>query len=214
MVRDSYLRFPLWILEIDWFNCDKEKISNPKPISLDRCTNVYFNELKRKKKFCAFIVSNPTNPIRNKAFEWISDYKEVDSAGRLFNTMGDVLFAGPGGGGGELRKFEFLKDYKFCITYENSSSQGYVTEKLLHAKAAGCIPIYWSDEHMRLDFNKNAFINLSSFNNNVKDLSNYIIEIDNNDDLYKQIKSQKLFLDNQDPKLLLNNILEKVKNII
>lgn len=158
MVNDSYLRFPLWILEIDWFNCDKERISNPKPIPLDRCTNVYYDELKRKKKFCAFIVSNPNNPIRNKAFEWINDYKDVDSAGRLFNTMGDVLFAGPGGGGGELRKLEFLKDYKFCITYENSSSPGYVTEKLLHAKAAGCIPIYWGDSKVERDFNINGLI--------------------------------------------------------
>jgi alpha(1,3/1,4) fucosyltransferase len=158
MVSDTYLRFPLWILEIDWFNCDKERISNPKPIPLERCTNVYYDELKRKKKFCAFIVSNPTNPVRNKAFEWINEYKDVDSAGRLFNTVGNVLFAGPGGGGGELRKLEFLKDYKFCISYENSSSPGYVTEKLLHAKAAGCIPIYWGDPKVERDFNTNGFI--------------------------------------------------------
>ena len=183
MVNESYLRFPLWILEIDWFNCDKERISNPKPIPLDRCINVKFDELPRKKKFCAFIVSNPTNPIRNKAFEWINDYKDVDSAGRLFNTMGGILFAGPGGGGGELRKHEFLKDYKFCIAYENSSSSGYVTEKLLHAKAAGCIPIYWGDTRVERDFDTSGFIDARNIHTK-EELIEAVKAIDTNDAEY------------------------------
>lgn len=152
MVTEEYLRFPLWILEIDWFGADSEQIINPKPIPLERCTKVYASEIERKKKFCAFIVSNPTNPVRNTAFQWLTDYKTVDSAGRVFNTMGPDLFSGGGGGGGELKKLEFLKDYKFCLTYENNSSRGYVTEKYLHAKAAGCIPIYWGDPALERDF--------------------------------------------------------------
>lgn len=156
MVTDSYLRFPLWILEIDWFNCNKERISNPKPIPLEDCTSVDFS--KKKNKFCAFVVTNPNNPVRNLAFEWLYTYKPIDSGGRLFNTIGDQLFAGGGGGGGELKKYEFYKDYKFCLTYENSSSQGYVTEKVLHAKAAGCIPIYWGDPKIERDFNINGMI--------------------------------------------------------
>ena len=134
----------------------------------------------------------------------LSKYKPVHCYGKPF---GNWFY-------GEDQKYNVISNYKFNICFENSIYPGYYTEKPIHAKTAGCIPIYWSDEHMRLDFNKNAFINLSSFNNNVKDLANYIIQIDNNDDLYQQIKSQKLFLDNQDPKLLLNNILEKVKKII
>ena len=157
MVDEKYLRFPLWILEIDWFGCDINKIANPKPIPLERCTKVFYDELERKK-FCAFVVSNPSNPIRNKAFQWLNEYKPIDSAGRLYNNIGDTIFAGLGGGGGELAKLEFLKDYKFCITFENSSSQGYVTEKLLHAKAAGCIPIYWGDPKVERDFDTKGFI--------------------------------------------------------
>jgi len=183
MVSESYLRFPIWITEIDWFNCDKERISNPKPIPLERCVNVHFDELPRKKKFCAFIVTNPTNPIRNKAFEWINDYKDVDSAGRLFNTVGDVLFAGPGGGGGEIRKLEFLKDYKFCIAYENSSSSGYVTEKLLHAKAAGCIPIYWGDTRVERDFNVDGLIDARNIRTK-EELIAAVKDIDTSDSEY------------------------------
>jgi GR25 family glycosyltransferase involved in LPS biosynthesis len=152
MVSDDYLRFPLWLLEIDWFGADAARIVNPKPIPLDLCTKVDAGGLGRKKKFCAFVVSNPNNPVRNAAFQWLSEYKPVDSAGRVMNNMGDRLFAGAGGGGGEQKKVEFLKDYKFCLAYENNSARGYTTEKFLHAKAAGCIPIYWGDSAIERDF--------------------------------------------------------------
>ena len=154
----SYLRLPLWMLEVNWFRADVEKIGNPKPLPINRCCKVYPNERKRHTKFCAFVVTNPRQPIRNSAFQWLSTYKSVDSAGRLFNNIGDRIFAGLGGGGGELKKLEFLKDYKFCLAYENESSPGYVTEKLLHAKAAGCIPIYWGDPKVERDFDTSGFI--------------------------------------------------------
>ena len=162
MTNDGYLRFPLWLLEIDWFSADADRIVNPKPISVERCTKVFPSELQRKK-FCAFIVSNPTNPVRNAAFQWLSEYKPVDSAGLVMNNMGPGIFAGAGGGGGELKKHEFLKDYKFCLAYENNSARGYVTEKYLHAKAAGCIPIYWGDPAFERDFSTAGCIDARGF---------------------------------------------------
>jgi len=159
----DYLRIPLWMFEIDWFGADKARIVNPKPLPIDRCTKVYPEDLARKQKFCAFVVTNPCNEIRNASFHWLSQYKQVDSAGRLFNNIGDAIFAGRGGGGGELKKFEFLRDYKFCLAYENSSSQGYTTEKYLHAKAAGCIPIYWGDPKVERDFDSAGFIDARKF---------------------------------------------------
>ena len=158
MAGKDYLRFPLWLLEIDWFGADLDRIANPKPIPVDRCTKVFSADLARKTKFCAFVVSNPTNPLRGLAFDWLSEYKSVDSAGCYKNTVGHQLAAGAGGGGGELLKHEFLKDYKFCIAYENASSPGYITEKFLHAKAAGCIPIYWGDPKAERDFSMNGAI--------------------------------------------------------
>ena len=162
-VDERYMRLPLWMLEIDWFGADVERIQNPKPLPLDRCTKVYPDEISDKKRFCAFVVTNPCNPLRNNAFQWLSQYKQVDSAGRLFNNIGDEIFAGLGGGGGELKKHEFLKKYKFCLAYENASSQGYTTEKLLHAKVAGCIPIYWGDPKVERDFDTKGFIDARKF---------------------------------------------------
>ena len=178
----DYLRLPLWMLEIDWFGCDKKLIANPKPLSIDSCTKVD-PDIARKKKFCAFVVTNPCNPVRNSSFHWLSKYKQVDSAGRLFNNVGDVIFAGRGGGGGELKKFEFLRDYKFCLAYENSSCQGYTTEKFLHAKAAGCIPIYWGDPKVDRDFDTKGFINAQEFTR-PEELIDAVSKMDTNQDAW------------------------------
>jgi GR25 family glycosyltransferase involved in LPS biosynthesis len=144
--EDQYIRLPLWMLEIDWFGADAEKIRNPVPVPIS------FKPVVGRPKFCAFIVSNPCQKVRNRAFHALSLYKEVDSAGRLYNTLGDELFAGGGGGGGEKKKVDFLRQYRFCLAYENAASPGYVTEKLFHAKAAGCVPIYWGAPDVEQDF--------------------------------------------------------------
>ncbi len=185
-VDEKYVRLPLWMLEIDWFGADAEKIHNPKPLPLDRCMKVYPDEIAQKKKFCAFVVTNPCNPVRNSAFQWLSQYKKVDSAGRLFNNIGDEIFAGLGGGGGELKKLEFLKNYKFCLAYENASSQGYTTEKLLHAKVAGCIPIYWGDPKVERDFDTKGFIDARKFTS-PEELIQAVQRIDEDPSAYLQM---------------------------
>jgi hypothetical protein len=114
-LQENYLRMPLWMFEIDWFGADLQKIRNPLPLPINSCTRSYS---EKKSKFCAFVVSNPKNLVRNEAFDSLSKYKQVDSAGRLYNNVGSEIFAGLGGGGGELKKHEFLKDYKFCLCYD------------------------------------------------------------------------------------------------
>lgn len=155
----NYIRLPLWILEINWFGADAARVVNPKPFPLERLTEVYPDELAGRDTFCGFVVSNPMNPIRNEAFKQLSTYKHVASGGALFNNIGRKLEGGPGGGGGELTKLEFFKKCKFALVFENAANPGYVTEKILHAKAAGCIPIYWGDPDVTREFNPSAFIN-------------------------------------------------------
>jgi alpha(1,3/1,4) fucosyltransferase len=158
----GYVRLPLWMLEIDWFGADAERIRNPKPLPLSSVMSVDPAVLEAKDRFCAFVVTNPRNQARNDAFHWLTKYKRVDSAGRLFNNVGPEIYAGLGGGGGELKKHAFLQKYRFCLTYENEMCEGYTTEKILHAKAAGCVPIYWGDPLVDRDFNAAGFLNASS----------------------------------------------------
>ena len=44
-----------------------------------------------KTKFAVFIHRNPNNSIRNGFFNELSKYKQVDSAGPLFNNIGKVI---------------------------------------------------------------------------------------------------------------------------
>jgi len=158
MIKNEYMRFPLWLTEIDWFQADTSRLVNPKPIPLELCTRTNEMTFSQRSKFCSFIVSNPNNAIRNQSFHWLNSYKPVDSGGALYNTIGNELSALPGGGGGELKKTKFMMDYKFALTYENSSSAGYTTEKYLHAKASGAVPIYWGDPKFERDFNLDGCI--------------------------------------------------------
>ena len=158
-VNSKTLRIPLWVLEVNWFNADPGQIRNPKPIPYEVCTKPQVNFLSKKAEFASYIVSNPKNEHRNAALGEISKYKRVDSAGAHLNNMGMKLEGGLGGGGGEMVKHEFLQKYKFNICFENASDPGYITEKYFHAKAAGCIPVYWGDPNLARDFNPAGGIN-------------------------------------------------------
>jgi hypothetical protein len=153
----DYFRLPLWMMSMDWFGADNDRLVNPRTIPVEWLTKV--QEIGPRPKFCSFVVTNPNNPVRNAALDLFGQLGHVDSAGRFRNNCGDAIFAGMGGGGGERKKVEWLRQYRFSITYENSMGDGYVTEKLFHAKAAACVPIYWGDAtSAREDFDASGFI--------------------------------------------------------
>lgn len=157
--RDDYIRLPLWMLEINWFKGDPTKMVNPLPVSIEDATTV--PNIENERKFCAFVATNPGNPVRNTLFQTLNLWKPVDSGGRLFcNLPNGPIPSGLGGGGGELEKINFYKNYKYVLTVENSPHEGYCTEKLFHAKVAGAVPIYWGDRFVGRDFDKAGFIDL------------------------------------------------------
>ena len=137
--------------------------------------------LATKTKFCNFIYSNPHCVARNVFYMLLSEYKQIDAAGPLFsNTSG---LNDRKATGWRTTKIPFIRPYKFTIAFENSSSPGYTTEKIVHAFAAGSVPIYWGDPMIARVFNPNAFINCHDF----KDFNavvEHIIEVDNNNARY------------------------------
>ena len=191
------IRLPLWYLYIDWFN--KGGYGNPKYIlPIDKLSKNDFIK-KEKTKFCSFMFNNAT-PQRKEFFKKLNHYKKVDGFGRPFKNHNY----------GEDKKYNIISNYKFNMCFENSLYPGYHTEKLLHAKTAGCIPIYWGSETINVDFNKKCFINLLDFDNDIDKLIDYIKEIDNNDKLYNKIANEPLFNFLPD----INTIIEKIKLIL
>ena len=56
----------------------------------------------------------------------------------------------PGGESASLRsKLAVLGGYAFCLVLENSIAADYVSEKLFHAFAAGCLPVYYGTRDVR-----------------------------------------------------------------
>jgi hypothetical protein len=153
----DYIRLPLWMMSIDWFGADSDKLVNPRLIPLEYLTEAQVDGTR--PEFCAFVVTNAGNAKRNAALDLFGQVGHVTSAGRYRNNYGDGLFAGLGGGGGEQKKVEWLRRFRFSIAYENSEGVGYVTEKLFHAKAAGTVPIYWGDATAAAeDFDANGYL--------------------------------------------------------
>ena len=64
------------------------------------------------------------------------------------------------------KKIAVLKNYKFCICFENSYHlPGYITEKIFSCFAAGCIPIYYGAPNIDRYIPKNCFIDYREFPN-------------------------------------------------
>lgn len=153
---EQHIRLPLWPLFLNWFGNQSKPQRNPNGLPLEYALKPYQGP---KPDFCAFLVSNPICAERNAAFDALNAYKRVDSGGAYKNNMGGAIpcqFGG--GGGGDLAKFEFFKTHTFALCYENSVTPGYVTEKLLHAKMAGCIPLYRGAAEAVKDFDPSGFI--------------------------------------------------------
>lgn len=167
-----HLRLPLYVLYDDYPQLIHREVAD--------------DLLRQKTKFCCFVVSNPGNPIRNDFFRLLSQYKKVDSGGRYLNNIGGPV----------SDKIEFMKSYKFVISFENESHPGYVTEKVYEPKLVDSIPIYWGDPLIFREFNRGSFINCHDFKT-MEEVVERIVELDQNDALYMQYARAPFFVDDQ-----------------
>lgn len=156
-----------------------------------------------KKKFCNFVYSNNiASKEREEFFNLLSEYKQVDSGGRYLNNIGGPV----------ENKYEFQRQYKFSIAFENSSTDGYVTEKILQAFAAGTIPIYWGSPSIADEFNEKAFINCHAYSS-FEEVVKKVIEIDQNDELFYQYLREPIGNENNFPEYPLEDYEKYIVHI-
>lgn len=144
--------------------------------------------LKNKNGFCNFLVSNPRGAERNKFFKMLNRRKAVDSGGRHFNNIGRIV----------SNKLSFISDYKFTLAFENSSSPGYTTEKLVEPMLAHSLPIYWGNPDVARDFNPRSFINISDFPS-FEAAVDHILKVDSDEQLYLSYLREPWFNRNHAP---------------
>jgi hypothetical protein len=177
----QFYRLPLYVLE-NWVN--KKKLGWDDLLDFKRTMKA-----KDKEGFCSFVVRNGGCPDRNQLFHLLSEYKQVDSGGPLFNNVGGPI--DQEGFNSHVTKTDFIKKRKFHIAYENSSYPGYVTEKILHGFLGESIPIYWGSPCVEMDFNKYAYISRHNFVS-TEEMIDYIKVVDQNDELYDYIMGQPI----------------------
>lgn len=171
----KHFRLPLYSIYIDHHNM-LPKLEQKK--TREEVTKIW----KAKTKFCCMVVSNPNCAKRVKFFKHLQTYKPVDSGGGVLNNVG----------GRVADKVEFIKDYKFVISFENSNQNGYTSEKIMEPILQDCIPIYWGNKLVNKDFNSERFIDYHQFESE-EDLIKRILEIDQNDDLAIDMIMQPTF---------------------
>lgn len=163
---DRYFRFPLYLI-----TRRKELLALSGGGGLD---------FRGERKFCSYIVSNGSgDPKREEIFRLLSAYRQVDSAGTYLNNVGYRV----------KDKGGFQSRYKFSISFENTSTPGYCTEKLIDAAYAGTIPIYWGDPDIGLDFNAKSFVDCGGYPD-LESAVRRVIELDRDGEAYGRVRRE------------------------
>lgn len=127
----SFLRMPWWLPSgLERGKCAFSEVMT-RPGSA--------KEWRSRKKFAAILSSHGKYP-RTLLHGALSTLGTVDSPSGTFKNMDWPTHLHNSHLTG---KMEFLRDYRWTITPENSKCDGYATEKLQQPHMSGTIPIYW-----------------------------------------------------------------------
>ena len=189
----NHTRIPYWVYRIfdHEYAFDLEKTSIVSSHLINGITPNHWND-----KFCAYMHGKPIE-YRERMFNELSTYKQVDSGGSLnfnlpfgieANYMQERLY----GVEAHRQKYSFFGQRKFSFCMENSWTEGYTTEKIIDSFLAQTIPLYCGPILESDGFNKKAFLNLYDYDS-IDDFKKDVIEIDNSRERENEIRSQPLF---------------------
>lgn len=118
------------------------------------------------------IISNPRGEIRNSFLNALDQNFKVTYAGSYKNNTGGNIpytYNTP-------EFLQFVSQFKFIISMENSRNDTYITEKIIHGLLANTMPVYWGSDRVFDYFNNERILNLenagsiNSIINNMKEL--------------------------------------------
>jgi GR25 family glycosyltransferase involved in LPS biosynthesis len=150
-------------------------------------------DLSAKKKFCAYLYSYDVKH-RVDLFRTVSLYRPVDALGiSQHNVEGGTDRHHQSWMESAIAKF---LPYKFVIAAENCFAPGYVTEKILLPCMANAVPIYLGSRRV-LDFiNPKRILLVRDYS--MPELMARIREIDQSDELFREIVDQPWFASSQE----------------
>jgi hypothetical protein len=182
-----------------------------------------------KSSFCSF-VSRSLNGKRGEFFKKLNEYKKVETNVFPYNDF-TIPFDNSGFNSSKP-KIEFIKKYKFNISFENNFRGAYpsfpnaklnngflidmgglISEKIIEPFVSGVVPIYWGSEMVSTEFNNQTFLNYYDFKND-NELIDKIIELDNNDDLYKKFFNSKISKNSALEESYVIDLFDKITNLV
>jgi hypothetical protein len=180
-------RWPIWFQSLSVSGVDSGTFTPTETDRLLETNKPLFSFSSRTKWNRVVSVFNNCEPIRCSVFDSLRDRNIIDGVGTPF---GNGL---PWGDECTYRsKIDVLKEYGFNMCFENSISDGYYTEKLLHARASGCIPLIYSDSHIAYDFDVSSCINLYDYDS-ISDFSDFVHELTRDFSRCEKMASQPIF---------------------
>jgi hypothetical protein len=155
--NSHHFRMPYWMEVADWSSEGVIGNTNPRYgrlLNIDRLMQPLGGDFLHRPQKAAIFASHLREP-RGTLLDAVKRQIDVVEFGKSFNPQ--IKNHSESG----LIKFDELQSFAFNLCPENGMHPGYYTEKIPEAFMAGCLPITWADENVKVDFNPLAFINLA-----------------------------------------------------
>jgi hypothetical protein len=176
-------------------------------------TNNFVNSLETKKVITTIpkqdvcvIISNPRGKERTLFLNELEKHFRVCYAGNYKNNIGGTLI--PQYNTQEYS--DFVNQFKFIVSMENSREDTYITEKLINGLLSNIIPVYWGSENVHHYLNKDRFLNLYNINN-TSELIKKMIVLRENPQEWLTMVNANVFPNNENK---LERTLENIANDI
>lgn len=201
---DRYLRFPLWLTYVFEPTLDEQKIR-------DRCAQLRNPEIGKREKFACLISRADESGLRTEMYNALSKMGRVVCPSKLFHNDDSLKTQF------DDNKVAYLQQYRFNVCPENTNADGYTTEKVFEAIAAGCIPVYWGNNNQPESkiLNQDAIIFWDKENGG-KNAIKRIKELNADPKLLDTFMQQPRLLPNAEEEILqmLNELYERLQNLV
>lgn len=196
--RENIINFPLYSIYNSNFSFDEYFLKPNKCI-----------QKVPKKDVCVIISNEYDSEGRNAFCKLLDNFFNVDYAGKYKRNV--PLLTHPHCSKGFL---EFVSQYKFIISMENSRNETYITEKILHGFAADTIPVYWGSTYIHEYFNKDRFLVVDDFNKEcMMKTIQQMLYIAQTPDAYLQMVNQPIYPNNKATRTV-DDVAREVKEYI
>ncbi len=197
------VRVPAWTGEFDFFGDNPKATFNKETTDYIQARNKppRLDSFDPLKKFIAIFSTYEQNRISvlNAIESKIDSEKKI---GLLWgngepNRSADMLF--------NAKKL-LLNGYAFNLCFENSIAPGYITEKVLHARMAGCLALTYAHPTINKDYKLDGVLNFHDY----LDIDKFILEISNlvkNPQELDKLRGSEIFSERID----INRIIKEVQ---